>query len=399
MTDNGYGSTRLPDFGADRYEWLPRIVNGRARRSDAGGAGMKNRAAMRHAWAIGHQRTRGRRSARAARAAGVLLGLLTVAPAAAVPTGDDVLTAMGFSADQKQQVLSGQIVTLSLPEISDRELGVGMAFLIQTPPEALERYFENGTGYRFDSQVTAFAPISSAGALSDFNGIALAPGGAAEAARYLNAAPGEELNLSPQEIAAFQALQAQVQGGADAQQVVTDQIRKLLLARYQAYRAQGLNGIAPYARDGKLYQPAGDLREAVESAKVLRQFAPDFQTALLQYPNAQPPKIQEAFFWASYGLDGRPNFTLSHRMALQVGPHAYVLGARQYYASRVYNSVQEVAGMLPVQEGTLVIYINRTSTDQAAGFGSSMKHSIGQHMMANDLTQIFNNMRTRTAGQ
>lgn len=193
---------------------------------------MRKRDAMRHAWAIADAVSR-RRSAGAACVAAVLLVLLTVAPAAAVPTGNDVLTAMGFSADQKQQVMNGQIVTLALPDISARELGVGMAFLIQTPPEALESYFENGTGYHFDSQVTAFAPISSAGALSDFSAVTLAPGGAAEAARYLNAAPGEDLNLSPQEIAAFQALQAQVQGGADAQQVVTDQIRKLLLARYQ----------------------------------------------------------------------------------------------------------------------------------------------------------------------
>lgn len=48
---------------------------------------------------------------------------------------------------------------------------------------------------------------------------------------------------------------------------------------------------------------------------------------------------------------------------------------RHYYASTGYNLVQTVAGFLPVAEGTLVIYTNRTSTDQLEGFGASAKRS------------------------
>ena len=35
-----------------------------------------------------------------------------------------------------------------------------------------------------------------------------------------------------------------------------------------------------------------------------------------------------------------------------------------------------MAGFLPVQEGTVVVYTTHTFTDQVAGFGGSMKRSI-----------------------
>ena len=69
-----------------------------------------------------------------------------------------------------------------------------------------------------------------------------------------------------------------------------------LLARYQAYRSQGLAGIAPYARAGRLYEPANDLREATGAALVMQQYAPEFAAVLAQYPQAAPQGFQESFF-------------------------------------------------------------------------------------------------------
>ena len=62
---------------------------------------------------------------------------------------------------------------------------------------------------------------------------------------------------------------------------------------------------------------------------------------------------------------------------------------RQFYASSGYNVEQAVTGFLPVQEGTLVVYTNHTSTDQVAGFGSGAKQSIGRKFMAAQLEKSF----------
>jgi hypothetical protein len=44
-----------------------------------------------------------------------------------------------------------------------------------------------------------------------------------------------------------------------------------------------------------------------------------------------------------------------------------------------------VAGGLPFKDGSLVFYSIRSSTDQVAGMGSSLKHSIGREQMKKEM--------------
>ena len=66
---------------------------------------------------------------------------------------------------------------------------------------------------------------------------------------------------------------------------------------------------------------------------------------------------------------------------------------RDFYVSHGYNTSQAISGLFPVPEGTLVFYRTRVSTDQVAGFGSSMKRTIGRSVMAKQLTEIFQRSR------
>jgi hypothetical protein len=63
---------------------------------------------------------------------------------------------------------------------------------------------------------------------------------------------GEEINLSLDEIAALHA------AGADAH-AIENAVRAVLLARYRAYRAKGLAGIASYARGGSATSASDEL--------------------------------------------------------------------------------------------------------------------------------------------
>jgi hypothetical protein len=80
----------------------------------------------------------------------------------------------------------------------------------------------------------------------------------------------------------------------------------------------------------------------------------------------------ERFDWSNYNAHDTPTFVLTHRFSMREGD-AYVLAQRQYYVSRGYNVMQAVGGFLPVEEGTVVVYTNRTSTDQVTGFGGGTK--------------------------
>jgi hypothetical protein len=68
-----------------------------------------------------------------------------------------------------------------------------------------------------------------------------------------------------------------------------------------------------------------------------------------------------------------------------------VILARQFYAGHSYNSNQLTIACLPYRDGSLVFYANRTFTDQVAGFGSSLKHSIGREQAQNEMTKQPNN--------
>ena len=147
----------------------------------------------------------------------------------------------------------------------------------------------------------------------------------------------------------------------------------MLLARYQAYRASGLAGIAPYDRgDGRTSEFAADLRKASQAAQALAKYLPGFQKVLLGYPQATMPGMQERFFWFKSLIHGEMTYVLAHILVAPEGA-ARVVTRREYYVSTGYNGEQTVAGFLPVQGGTVVVSNVHAFTDQVTGFGGSLK--------------------------
>ena len=173
-------------------------------------------------------------------------------------------------------------------------------------------------------------------------------------------------------------------------------MRSALLARLQAYRSQGLAGAAPYARSGGERSPAEELRTATAASKALAKYAPAAYRALSDYPRSKPPGTEEAFHWTQFEAHGTPTLALTHVLLVPDGD-AWIAVQRQFYVSTGYNAEQAVAAFLPATGGTLVVYANRTSTDQVTGFGGSAKRSIGSRLLASQLEAIFE--RARAAGK
>ena len=57
--------------------------------------------------------------------------------------------------------------------------------------------------------------------------------------------------------------------------------------------------------------------------------------------------------------------------------------------------MQIVAGIFPVKEGALVVYANRTFTDQLGGFGASAKQAIGRKIMGSQLAALYEQIRAQ----
>jgi hypothetical protein len=328
---------------------------------------------------------------RAASTAAVPIAILLCAAAgtsgAALPETAALLADLGLTSDEIAQIQAGKLVHHAVPSASERELTAGLAFQIPTPPAELVKNLKRDLLDQVDPNVRSYGVVSSPGAAADFAKLTLQPDAPSRAKAYLAAAPGSDLNLSSDEIAAFRAL-----GAAAAPAAVEAQVRSQLLARVQAYRARGLAGIAPYARDGGSRSAADELRTASNATKKLAQYVPSAHALLLGYPAAKPAGMAEVIRWSQIDAHGVPTLVLTHVMVIPEG-EAWIAVQRQFYVSTGYNAEQAVAAFLPSSGGTVVVYGNRTSTDQITGFGSGTKRSIGSKLLASQLESLFEKAR------
>src|SRR5262245_23079649 len=320
----------------------------------------------------------------------------------ALPPADEVLQELQISDGDRQRIRDGEIVTWSATEGSDREIAVGMALLVKAKAENLTNLFREAAAVMNVKVITSFGKIGNEGTLADFSGVVLAPNGKEEAQRYLAAEPGDDLNLDAGELAGFRALKSASKDGAVHIQKVEALIRKGLLARYQAYHTKGLTGVAPYARKrGRLLLPSDEMSISIKQTKWVAKYLPSVYDVLVKYPATtlkQFEEFEEQFFWINSEVFDRPTYSLSHRMLFKVG-EAYLFVDRQYYASHDYNCLHQGTVAIPTEGGTVVVYLSRVSTDQVAGFGSSMKKSASRILMAPYFKDVLEALRARAEGQ
>jgi hypothetical protein len=306
--------------------------------------------------------------------------------ALAVPTADQALTDFGFSAADKQRLLHGEYVTSKMGAVSDRDLSLVIAFFLKTSPDALSKQVIAGDLMTADHQVKAYGTLSAAGSPADFSALQV---DGEEAEQLALTEAGERMNLSAGEIALAHEHRGDSAQGARARLI------EMLLTRYQSYRASGLAGIAPYDRGGgHVSDIAADLTRATQAATELQRCMPALHALLLVYPRRTLPGLQERFFWMKSVIRGKATYVLAHFLVVGEG-EARAVVRREFYVSAGYNAEQTIAGFLPVEGGTIVVYTSHAFTDQVAGASGSLKRSIGSRIMADQLKEMFEAGRKR----
>lgn len=308
------------------------------------------------------------------------------ASAANLPDSQELIQQHGIQQKDLASLNKGEIVFFNVAEGDEKELGVGAAIYLPVSPSKVIAFIKSKDLVSIDTEITAESAIPLQATLDSFKGFNL-KAGSEEAANFLAAKPGSQFNLSTQE---FQTLKTANSAQPDA---ASEIYRKILLQRWQAYRKNGLKGIAHYDRgDGTEANPGGELRTAALDSKILTHYFPELTKAWLNYPTALPTGVDEKFFWRNRKVEGRPTAILVHRAMLSAGK-AEVILSRQFYAGHSYNSNQLIIACLPYRDGSLISYSNRTFTDQVAGMGSNLKHSIGEKQARNEIAKQLKNLR------
>jgi hypothetical protein len=288
------------------------------------------------------------------------------------------LDGLSFPSDTVAKVEAGQFVEVPLTTATKRDLNVGIAFMVKQAPVTVVRMLDDNQVQIPEPGAIAAGNFTGDGAPEQLAALHLTP---AQLKAFSNAKPGDDLNLSSQEMAALNA------AGTDPN-ALQEAVRAMLLARYRAYHAKGLAGIAPYAREGSTLNPADDLAKVDRIARETKILPASFCDVLENYPQNKPPDFTETLSWSQFTAHGEDTIALVHHFAATIGGTP-VRVQRQYYASTGYNVEQSITGFLPLEGGTLVIYTNHTSTDQVEGFGGSAKRGIGRQVMAGQLERIF----------
>jgi hypothetical protein len=336
----------------------------------------------------------------------ICTGLFLCSPgeaAAALPTVDEFREALHISEADKQRILDGKIVDWSPSEGSDRELALGMAFLAKTNPEKLAQMYRESAVTKEISVITARGQITEEGAMSELAEVQLVPNGEKEARRYLEVEPGDKLNLDAKEMAAFHTLKSTSKKGEVPVMEVEALIRQGLLARYQAYRAKGLPGIAPYERGHGTQRRAGDeLSLFTKELTLAAKYLPALHNFLMNYPSGMPEdeakNLEEFYYWLNIDVFGRPTYVLVHRILYRASD-AVLFIERQFYASHDYNSMLQAIAGFPIKEGTFCFYVGRVSTDQVAGVMSPALHPVSRVIAAPYIKDMFEKIQAKAKQQ
>jgi len=307
------------------------------------------------------------------------------------------LEKLGLAGAAIDEILAGSFVEAPLAPSSKRELSLALLFLVETSPRRLAPDLDDALAIREDANTLSFGRIEDDQPEHALRSLHLSE---EDAHRWLSASPGEEINLSSDELERLAALRKRLKGATSVKEAVSKAVRDILLNRYRSYRATGLSGVASYERGGNTTLDAGEeLRRASLASRKLEVFRPELYDLLLGYPEKRPSNFKESFFWLHYLAHGERVVILTHRMTVPEGA-GFVSIQRQFYVSRGYNVEQSLSSLARSPKGTLVVYTNRTSTDQATGFGGSARRSIGRKLLASQLEQLYEKVgKSAAAGE
>ena len=315
-------------------------------------------------------------------------------------TPETIMDRIGLTAAQRAEVEQGQIVSSGFEELSDKELALTVVAMIPAPIEKVLEFARAARVLEVNREVLAFRVLVEGEDRRKALAEAVLTGAeTAEIAKLLQVKPGSDFNLSLAEMQRFADLRKRFPGkGCErdpaCSKAVLSEYLDVLAGRLEAYQEHGLAGIEPYARGGsKTADPAEELEEAGKSLKLLARHFPEVYDAFIEYPKGDQSILKHDFAWIKQNIQDRPTFLLSHMM-LYEGEELAFAAERQFFVGQSYNSLQVIFGAFSADDSTLVFYLNRTSTDQVAGFMSGTRHTVGRKFMDKEVRRLVETVLT-----
>ena len=331
------------------------------------------------------------------------LALLIGAPAswgAEPPDGKalatELFTYLGLDQTRRGQLESGEVVHNGLSKaerLPDEIVAAGAMLIVKAPQAAvvIDAFLHSETFQRI-FQVRRQAVQGGAAELAAFITLPIPE---PSRLRDIVNAPARYMNLSKSEAETLKSLNTITD---DLQTRFRAALAQILIARLNAYASHGLAGVQPYVRDnGSVLNPASELSNAIRSLAFLADEFPGFIDTLGRPSGAASSAPVRNYFWMERRVDKENVLALSVEER-QRQAKAAVGADVHFYASRDYNSMLTLVGVVPYGEDWMVFAINHTFTDQVTGFGSGVRRAVGRDLVATELGKQLAETRRRLTG-
>jgi hypothetical protein len=311
------------------------------------------------------------------------------------PFAKEVAKTLRYSDADVRKVLAGELVIHQMNDETKKELALTAAVEAPRSPQVIFADMQSRAFFEVDRTIHAWGSIEKFPVTAESLAKLVMPD--AELDALLGVRPGSDFNLSEAEIVSLQATAKRLKGRTKVERRngIMQTYRELLAARVNAYRNGGLDGIAPYHRGRKFSYPARDLAGALPAPdSPIARHAPEFYRRLRQKPidatfRSDAQGVEDRFLWVLQELNGRPAVVLAHRVVSLDGGEAF-MAQRDFYVSHTFDALQVLVGVLPNgPDESIIIYANRTYTEQVAGFASGAAHSIGRKIMTKEVQTLF----------
>lgn len=311
------------------------------------------------------------------------------------PFAKEVAKTLRYSHADVRKVLAGELVIHQMNDEAKKELAITAAVEAPRSPPVIFADMQSRAFFEVDRTIHAWGSIEEFPVTAASLAKLVIPD--AELDELLGVRPGSDFNLSEAEIVSLQATAKRLKGRSklERRNGIMQTYRELLALRVEAYRNGGVDGIAPFYRGRKFSYPAKDLADAIPSPdSPIARHAPEFYRRLREKPidatfRSDAQGVEDRFLWVLQELNGRPAVILAHRVVGLEAGEAF-MAQRDFYVSHTFDALQVLVGVLPNgPDKSIIIYSNRTYTEQVAGFASGAAHSIGRRMMAKEVQTLI----------
>lgn len=295
------------------------------------------------------------------------LALMLLGTAHADTSSEDIMEGFDMSPAEMEALESGEILTYSdeAYEFTDRQLSADSMLKVNASMDAIMGTLQDDPTLIPSEVIKAHADIVSE---ADFDGVEYGPKELKEVDRLFEATPGKDLNFSDSEYAILQKTLGPQRDATDAERInaASEAMRTILINRYNAYRASGLQGIA------------GDF--------------PGFVRVMTGYPQGVEC-CEHLFRWVKVRIRKRPVFALSHTIIRETDDFV-ILAERVFYVSNQLNSLQITTVWLPYEGGGHLGLAMTASADVLDSMMGRMLRKVGRNMARDIVEDVMQETKT-----